>query len=193
MKTIAIIGGMGPQASIHAHTRLVTKLNSAKKSANIVHVSFDIEPFHSTTPNLQLTEEQKELLRSMKADVGLIACNTAHYFFKEFESLVNFRLEHLIANCPIASGSVVLCSPSSCTMRIFGDAHYVSREIANQLSELILQVNAGETHKSLREIIDDIKEPVVFGCTELSMLAFQEQLLGTDTLEVTIDKIVNEL
>ena len=62
MITIAIIGGMGPQASIHAHTRLVEKLQQKNIKANIVHVSLDIEPFHSSQPTLSLSNAQKELL-----------------------------------------------------------------------------------------------------------------------------------
>lgn len=62
MKTIAIIGGMGPQASIHAHNRLTDSLISQNKQANIVHICLQIEPFHSSAPKLVLSSEQKELL-----------------------------------------------------------------------------------------------------------------------------------
>lgn len=62
MKTIAILGGMGPQASVHAHSRLVQKLIEIKKDANIIHISLVIEPFHSKKPRLVLTTTQKELL-----------------------------------------------------------------------------------------------------------------------------------
>ena len=62
MKTIAIIGGMGPQASIFAHSQLVKELIKLKKKADIVHVSLAVEPFHSSNPELKLNLRQKELL-----------------------------------------------------------------------------------------------------------------------------------
>jgi aspartate/glutamate racemase len=62
MKTIAIIGGMGPQASVFAHSQLNKELIKQNKRANIVHVSLDIEPFHSSKPQLRLTVAQQELL-----------------------------------------------------------------------------------------------------------------------------------
>ena len=62
MKTIAIIGGMGPQASVFAHAQLNKELVKQSKRANIIHVSLDVEPFHSTEPLLVLSKEQKELL-----------------------------------------------------------------------------------------------------------------------------------
>ena len=62
MKTIAIIGGMGPQASVHAHKTLVSELTSQSKHANIVHVSLDIEHFFKANTGLSLSTSQKELL-----------------------------------------------------------------------------------------------------------------------------------
>jgi aspartate/glutamate racemase len=62
MKTIAIIGGMGPQASIFAQSQLVKELIKAKKRANIIHISLDVTSFHSIKPNLSLSRTQKELL-----------------------------------------------------------------------------------------------------------------------------------
>ena len=62
MKTIAIIGGMGPQASLHAQNRLQEKLHKAKKQANIINVTLDVDPFHSSAPNLELSAEQRRLL-----------------------------------------------------------------------------------------------------------------------------------
>ena len=62
MKTIAIIGGMGPQASVFAQQQLNRELAKQNKSANIVHVSLTVAPFHSSNPKLTLTADHKELL-----------------------------------------------------------------------------------------------------------------------------------
>lgn len=62
MKTIAIIGGMGPQASMHAHKRLVEKLIGNKLKANIIHVSLDTEHFFSDKVKFNFSQKQRELL-----------------------------------------------------------------------------------------------------------------------------------
>lgn len=62
MKTIAIIGGMGPQASIHAHKRLVEKLIENKLKANIIHVSLVTEHFFNDKVKFNFSLEQKDLL-----------------------------------------------------------------------------------------------------------------------------------
>jgi len=62
MKTIAIIGGMGPQASVFAHSQLNKELIKQGKRASIVHVSLDVEPFYASKPVLKLSRVHKELL-----------------------------------------------------------------------------------------------------------------------------------
>lgn len=62
MKTIAIIGGMGPFASIHAHRRLTDRLIENKIEANIVHVSLNINHFSDDSSLFKLSRQHKELL-----------------------------------------------------------------------------------------------------------------------------------
>lgn len=63
MKTIAIIGGMGPQASLFAQEKLIEKLTKAKVKANTIHVTLDIEHFFdSKKPSLKLSQSQQDLL-----------------------------------------------------------------------------------------------------------------------------------
>ncbi len=193
MKTIVIIGGMGPQASLHAQKRLQEKLHKANKLANIVNVTLEVKPFHSDTPYLELSDEQRTLLYGINADVGFIACNTAHHFFDIFQACVKFKLEHLVNNCPIPNGAIVLCSQTSRDLQLFGNVSYVNLEEMRVLSSIISSVNKFEKHVSLQAVTEIHNETLVFGCTELSLVAFQENLEGIDTLEVTIDKIVNEL
>ena len=129
----------------------------------------------------------------IKADVGFVACNTAHHFFDMFQSTVNFRLEHLVNNCVIPKEAVVFCSQTSRDLRLFGDITYANDEEIDELSSIILSVNNFEAHESLESIAKNHNETLVFGCTEISLVAFKKNLQGIDTLEVTIDKIVNEL
>ncbi len=62
MKTIVIIGGMGPKAGVHAHNRLIDKLKENKLEANIVHVSLNIKHFFDDDNVFKLSTQHKELL-----------------------------------------------------------------------------------------------------------------------------------
>lgn len=62
MKTIAIIGGMGPLAGLHAHHRVIDKLIENKIEANIVHVSLNIKHFFDDNKIFKLSRQHKQLL-----------------------------------------------------------------------------------------------------------------------------------
>ena len=106
--------------------------------------------------------------------------------------MVTFPLESLLKNVSISEDSMILCSPSSTKTRIFGNVtSYPDTTLSRQLGQLIERVNDGQPVK-LKPLVED-RSNLVFGCTELSMLAHQEGLIGIDTLQVTSEKIVREL
>lgn len=193
-KRIVIIGGMGPQASLHAHGQLLSKMTAEGKRADIVHVSLHVPHFFASKPELMLTDSQKEILRSLDADMGFIACNTAHHFFHEFQKLVKFNLEHLVDEVELPDDSVVFCSPTARELKIFGNVTYASATDSQRIGRIIKSVNDGKSHEPLSDITSRYdNKTLVFGCTELSMLAHEEGLGGIDTLELTIDKIASRL
>lgn len=195
MKTIVIIGGMGPQASIYAHKQLVRELVKHNKQACIVHISIPVEPFYASKPLLKLTSQFRQLLGSVKGDVGFIACNTVHGFFDEFQEAVNFRLENIVANAEIPDESTVYCSPTAKTMNLYGDVNYMPNECEDKITGLITDINLEKLidNNYLLNLVEQNDNTPVFACTELSMRANEEGVKGYDTLQITIEKIVKEL
>ena len=129
------------------------------------------------------------------ADVGFIACNTAHIFFDELQSFVQFELQHMINNVELPAGATIFCSPSSKDTKLFGkNAKYASDEQIKRLSHVIHDVNEGRIVETgtLEQIIGDTDSPI-FACTEISMIAHRDGLVCYDTLEITIDKIIEVL
>ncbi len=195
MKTIAIIGGMGPQASLFAQNQLIKELDDNGIRANTVHITLDINHFFDSSPKLRLTDSQKELLRSIKADVGIIACNTAHIFFDEFQELVSFELINL-TNIEIDKNEVVLCSPTSKKFKVFGDVNYFPDSLEPKVTKLVQSVIADNNSVGLVDIVREISSngsmPII-ACTELSLLANEEGLSAKNTLEISIDKVMEEI
>lgn len=111
-----------------------------------------------------------------------------------FQDMVSFPLISMLGNVKLPDDSLILCSPSSKNMRIFGiNKQYIDDRFLAQISRIIEQVNNGQNPsiKPLLQQLDDNK--FTFACTELSMLARLEGIPGHDTLEHTLDKIVRNI
>lgn len=92
MKTIGIIGGMGPEATIDLYSK-ITKLTSVTKDQEHLHIIIDsyaqipdrtafILEKSSDNPANHLIEAAKRL-ENAGVDVLCMPCNTAHHFLPE--------------------------------------------------------------------------------------------------------------
>jgi len=103
-KHILIIGGMGPQASVELHRRVLT-VASGKNAfmghhfPRITHLSLPIREFRSTTKHAdQAIAQISDAISSVlleKVDHAVIACNTAHLFKEAVEAQLQGRLRSL--------------------------------------------------------------------------------------------------
>lgn len=195
MKTIAIIGGMGPQAGIHAHKRVIDRLIENGQKANIVHISLNIEHFFDNDKVIKLSQQHKKILGSIQADFGFIACNTAHHFFKDFQNSVQFEIINILEIVKLPDSGKVFCSPTAKTLKLFGEkTKFASLKQITDIGRIIHRINSGEIIQKgeLKSIIGKTKIPI-FACTEISMLAFNDNLKGIDTLEQTIDEVIRRI
>ena len=104
MKTIGIIGGMGPAATIDLYQKLIDQ-TPAEKDQDHIHVIIDSYPqiedrtryilYGGINPSLKLVESAKRLEAS-GAEALIMPCNTAHYFAKDIERAVNIPLIHIV-------------------------------------------------------------------------------------------------
>lgn len=104
MKTIGIIGGMGPLATIDLYEK-ITINTRAEKDQDHIHIIIDSYPqiedrtayiLHGgKNPKDKLIESAKRL-ESAGADALIMPCNTAHFFAKDIEKEVNIPLIHIV-------------------------------------------------------------------------------------------------
>ena len=137
----------------------------------------------------------KNYFGPIKADIGFIACNTAHHFFKDFQSAVQFELVNILETISLPQEGVIFCSPTTKALQLFGnDAKYASDNQINEVGKLTSRINNCEKigDSEFNFIVGSTKLPV-FACTELSMLAFKEKLMGIDTLEQTINEVIRRI
>jgi aspartate racemase len=98
---IIIIGGMGPQASLELHRRMVQQAlaDGAKDSADfpyIVHLSMPVSDF--ITNESRRSEALEIIINELKSigasmdDIIIIACNTTHLLQPDIEQRLNIRI-----------------------------------------------------------------------------------------------------
>lgn len=104
MKTIGIIGGMGPLATIDLYEK-ITMNTKAEKDQDHIHIIIDSYPqiedrtayiLHGgKNPKDKLVESAKRL-EIAGADALIMPCNTAHFFAPDIEKEVNIPLIHIV-------------------------------------------------------------------------------------------------
>jgi aspartate/glutamate racemase len=101
----------------------------------------------------------------------------------------------VIQNADLPDDSVIVCSPTTRDLRLFGNRRHLSEEQTSSVAKIIVGINQGKQLDSnaLSSIVKDMQGTLVFACTEISLQAHNEQLSGVDTLQITIEKIVREL
>lgn len=104
MKTLGIIGGMGPMATIDLYKK-ITELTPASKDQEHIHIIIDSYPqiedrtAHivkgEKSPLPRLVEAAKRLEKA-GAEALLMPCNTAHYFADDILKEVSIPLIHIV-------------------------------------------------------------------------------------------------
>lgn len=102
---IIIIGGMGPQASLELHRRMIQQAlaDGAKDGTDfpyIVHLSLPVPDFIANESRRSealeiIINELKNIGASMD-DVTIIACNTAHLLQPDIEQRLNIRITSMV-------------------------------------------------------------------------------------------------
>ena len=100
-----IIGGMGPQASLELHRRIIrrTSANGARDGTDFpyfVHLSLPVPDFIANESRRSkaleiIINELKNIGASMD-DIIIIACNTAHLLQLDIEQRLNIRITSMV-------------------------------------------------------------------------------------------------
>lgn len=218
-KTILIIGGMGPTASLYVHKKIIEKCSNHNVVNNsdypgIIHISINVPDFISQDYNtakdsLKYIENKLLAINFDTVDCGLIACNTAHSFFNEINDICQGKLSSIIE---ITSRQVIdndkvgiVCTPFTLENNIYGNNKliYPSKEDMVKSELLIRDVIANnvqdETVANFKNIINNLSKSgckkIIIGCSELSILAdfikgdYDESFI-IDPIDLLIEEIV---
>lgn len=104
MKTIGIIGGMGPLATVHLYERIVLR-TKALRDQDHIRVLIDSNTnipdrtkaiiSDGEDPTVELIKSAR-ILESGGADFLIMPCNTAHYFINTIQEAVNIPFINMV-------------------------------------------------------------------------------------------------
>lgn len=207
MKRIIIIGGMGPQASLELHRRILQRAteNGATNGSDfphIVHFSLPVDDFitdvRKTKAALKLIVESLRAFSFKTGDVVVIACNTAHLLKDEIEkalhikvtSLTDLTVEFVVRN---HSEIQLLASPTTIKTGLYTNAlRAAGIKVALPTPKQLEKIES-----AIRSVIASVKPrplgkfatPVLLGCTELSC-AFGNHSRVIDPMTILVDTIM---
>lgn len=202
MKTIGIIGGMGPAATIDLYKKIVDN-TPAEKDQEHIHVIIDSYPqiedrteyilYGGKNPAPRLIESAKRL-EAAGADALIMPCNTAHYFAKDIENIVNIPLIHIVKcsaeavknNYPKTKKIGLIATKGTIKAKIYNnilkdygfETLTLPEKIENNIMDCIYKgVKAGkieEYSRLFQQCIDEIADLgadlLIAGCTEIPLL-----------------------
>lgn len=184
MKTLGIIGGMGPAATIDLYKKIVEQ-TPAEKDQDHIHVIIDSYPqiedrtsyiLHGgKSPAPKLVESAKRL-EAAGADALIMPCNTAHYFAKDIDRAVYIPLIHIVKcsaeaikkKYPYVRKIGLIATTGTIKAGVYGDIlkNYdletitLNEELENNIMDCIYKgVKAGKTEeysKLFQKCVDDI-------------------------------------
>ncbi len=213
MKTIGIIGGMGPLATADLYQKLI-RFTGAQCDQAHPHVIIDSNtaiPDRSAAILRHGEDPAPEMIRSARrlqdagAEVLLIACNTAHYWFDEIQSSVEIPILHmprLTAAAVRRRGvrtAALLCTDGTRASGVYDAAFGTETTLlmpdaegaAAVMSMIYDGVKAGRTEfdteavrRALRGLTQRGAEAFILACTELPV-AFQLYSLPGECVDPT--------
>lgn len=202
-KHILILGGMGPQASVYAHSLVVQ--TAIQKGAvdnedfpRITHLSVNVKDFISNPEQRQ--EACNYLVRCLKevdcasVDVAFIACNTAHLLREELESATGLQFMSLIGSTiealkamPSIERVGILATPSTLSTGIYNRRLseavelLLPREASSRILEEIIRgvIGGGDERALAQRLKQQIDELVAMGAQKVVLGCTELSLLGS--------------
>lgn len=197
---IVVIGGMGPQASLELHQRIIAYAAEAGAVDNqdypeILHTSIPIPDFISSgdsAAGLTRLKQSLDDLRIRQDDRIVLACNTAHLLVPELEEAYDMRLTSLVQATVQAikrSGARrvgLLASPTTVKSKLYEkplsrvgcetilptliDIDILEQAIRHVIAGGPAKEFRGSIEQIINRMIDEGADCVILGCTELSVI-----------------------
>ena len=198
-KAIGILGGMGPQATVDAMSKIIKNTPAHCDQEHIPVITVSIPDIPDRTKSIinqdnEPLKKMSEYLRILEnADVGciIIPCNTAHFWFDQLQQITHTKMISIIdatANFIQKSNAKEICIlATSATISIelyqkkLSDNHIPftipESDVQQQIMQSIYKYKSGNVKESKEIMIDIIKlydfnpdRKFLLACTEIPLI-----------------------
>ena len=183
MKTLGILGGMGPLPTIKLF-QMIVEMTEAKQDQDHVHIIIDNNTKVPDRTSFLLDNSKEDPLPALKesakrleeagADVIIMPYNTAHYYYKELKTSVDIEFLNMIEETakwikeklPPVKNIGLLATDGTIKARIYDDIFpeygigiiKPSAENQQHIYDLIYNMKESKEQKSLDEVYMTMKE-----------------------------------
>lgn len=204
MKTVGVLGGMGPKATIYFCDLVIDNTKALKDQDNINMLISN----HATIPDrtdyllgksdispLSFLVNDAKMLEQDGCDFLVLTCNTSHYFYDDIQKAINIPL----LNMPKETCDIINSNPSIKKVGIMATSgtikskvyeRYLKKEVFipdeelnNEVMDLIynkvkkgISVSKDEFYHVLNQFFNHGCDMVIMGCTELSVIVRDNDL-----------------
>ena len=206
MKTLGIIGGLGPMATVYL-MELITQMTAAETDQDHINsIIFNCPEIPDRTAYILDRSKPSPLpemigiakkLQSLGADVIATPCNTAHYFYDELAGAVGVPIINVLSETAMVLKSAgvknagIMATTGTVSTRLFQNEFekrgitYTLPDEAEQslvMSVIYDDIKAGRAPDMEKfsgvsgRLFDSGCDCVVLGCTELSLIKRSEKL-----------------
>lgn len=208
-KTIGILGGMGPYATVYFYKKLLD-LTPVKKDWDHFRILIDSNVkipsrtravlYNEASPAPEMVACINNLGR-IKADFVLIPCNSAHYFYDEVApkidipwlniiEIVSRRTQNANLSKPLILGGYVTTNKRLYSKHLPA-AQYLNDDGNRLIEQIIEEIKISEklSEDSLSKFKDLIEDnahkidSIIFACTELPIIFQIEELMGISVFD----------
>lgn len=207
-KTIGIIGGMGPAATVDLFDLIVENTQAACDQEHI-HILIDNNTnipdrteaiLHGTASPVKELCASAERLTAAGADFLIIACNTAHYYIDQIREKVSIPVLDMIEETALYvrkagfRSAVILCTEGARKTGIFTERFekhgvnviYPDHDLQTEVSKIVyVGIKSGKQEYdttrfqyALHQIVKETGAAAVLGCTELPIAQKKYHLQG---------------
>jgi aspartate racemase len=214
MKTIGILGGMGPKATQLFYKKIIEATPADKDQDHIptlIYSNSQIPDRGTAISNGQAASVLDELIRSAKVlehagvDIIAIPCNTAHFFYDDLQAAINIPILHIIEETAKAAAKMsetnfgLLATTTTANTKLYHnvfDKHGLSIHTPSESDQTLVldainAVKAGKPIKPLQEALAPVIKKLQDNGCKTSILGCTEiPLIFQDSPEIsTLDPL----
>jgi len=186
MKTVGILGGMGSMATVDLFSKIIkhTQVTCDQEHLHIIIDNYAEIPdrthyiLHQEHSPLSKMIEAAKRLESAGVDFIAMPCNTAHFFYKEIEKVINIPIMHMMKETEQYTKKYknlqLFATQGTYRSNLYESVNYPDEMTRKDISTLIYDYKKRNevNHLLKSNILKRLKnvDGIILGCTELPLI-----------------------